>query len=175
MYYCTFRQNSRQKNKLASNIKLNLLGEKIKWFQDHLDLSLDIYTPYETHKLIEKYLGRFDKELEQIKLKHSIGNRKNRQHASREDIIKMTIKRDLEEFNSCGIGNFTLYEIVHNYCLYFLEIPDIMDNIQFKLLKDWNGELRFIQNFKLKRFNKQLNIDEESMFTSCKQSMDNLD
>jgi translation machinery-associated protein 16 len=51
-------------------------------------------------------LGRFDAELEQIKIKHSIGNRKNRQHASREDIINLTIKAEREEFNSCGLGKF---------------------------------------------------------------------
>lgn len=108
IFPCNFRQNSRQKSKHTSNIKLNLLGEKIKWFQDHVDLSVDLYTPYQIHEFIEQYLGRFDDELKQIKLKHSIGNRKNRQHASREDIIKMTMKRELEEYNSCGIGNTVL-------------------------------------------------------------------
>lgn len=63
------------------------------------------YTPFQIQELILKYLSRFDKELEQIKLKHSIGNRKNRQHASRQDIIKMTVNRELEEFNTCGLGN----------------------------------------------------------------------
>lgn len=53
-------------------------------------------------------------------------------------------------------------------------MPDLMDSIQFKLLKDWNGELRFIQNFKLKRFSK-VNIDEKTKtFISSKQSIDNL-
>lgn len=32
--------------------------------------------------------------------------------------------------------------------------------MQFKLLKEWNGELRFIHNFKLKRFSKS-NIQNE--------------
>lgn len=53
-------------------------------------------------------------------------------------------------------------------------MPDLMDSIQFKLLKDWNGELRFIQNFKLKRFCK-VDIDEKTKtFISSKQSTDNL-
>ncbi|RLU25151.1 hypothetical protein DMN91_003243 [Ooceraea biroi] len=54
-------------------------------------------------KKTKKYIGRNDEELEQITLKHSIG-RRNRQHASREDIIRMTKKREQEEFNTCGIG-----------------------------------------------------------------------
>lgn len=49
-------------------------------------------------------MSRFDDELEQIKIKHSVGNRKNRQHASREDMIKMTIKREYDEFHTGGIG-----------------------------------------------------------------------
>lgn len=77
----------------------------MKWFQDQLEESLEICTTSGIQELILKYLGRFDEELEQIKLKHSIGNRKNRQHASREDIIKMTVKREFEEYNTCGIGN----------------------------------------------------------------------
>jgi hypothetical protein len=46
----------------------------------------------------------FNEELEQIRLKHSVGNRKNRQHASREDIIRLTLLREEEEFNTCGLG-----------------------------------------------------------------------
>lgn len=52
-----------------------------------------------------RYLGRFDEELEQIKLKHSIGKRKNnRQHASREDIIMLTKLQEREWYRTCGIG-----------------------------------------------------------------------
>lgn len=56
--------------------------------------------------LFFRYLARFNDELEQIRIKHSVGNRKNRQHASREDIINMTIQRETEEFNTCGIGKW---------------------------------------------------------------------
>lgn len=51
-----------------------------------------------------RYLARFNEELGQIKIKHSIGNRKNRQHANREDVINLTIKNEKEEFNGCGLG-----------------------------------------------------------------------
>ncbi|ERL88682.1 hypothetical protein D910_06066 [Dendroctonus ponderosae] len=83
----------------------------------------------------QNLLGRFDDELEQIKLKHSIGQRKNRQHANREDIINMTLKSEKEEFKTCGI-----------------ELPDLLNPNHLKQLKLWTGELRFLQNFKLKRF-----------------------
>lgn len=42
--------------------------------------------------------------MEQINIKRSIGSKRNRQHASREDIIRMTKEREKEEYNTCGIG-----------------------------------------------------------------------
>ncbi|XP_044257836.1 translation machinery-associated protein 16 [Tribolium madens] len=132
------KTKAREKNKQNSNIKLNLLGEKILWFKDNLEPDCNSYSPRQVLKIIEKYLARFDEELEQIKLKHSIGNRKNRQHASREDIINLTIKTEKEEFNTCG-----------------LEIPDLLNIQQFSFLREWNGELRFLPKFKLKRYNRK--------------------
>ncbi|CAG9861160.1 unnamed protein product [Phyllotreta striolata] len=131
------KEKTREKKKLCTNIKTNLQGEKFLWFRDNCCLEWKECTASHLENLIEKYLSRFDEELEQIKLKHSIGNRKNRQHASREDIIKMTLTRELEDFQSCGI-----------------ELPNLLDPAQFKKLREWNGELRFLQNFKLKKFNK---------------------
>lgn len=67
-------------------------------------------------------MARFDDELEQISLKQSIGKRKNtnRQHANREDIIKMTISRENEEFSTCGLGKKAKQVVV--YLHQFLEI-----------------------------------------------------
>lgn len=43
-------------------------------------------------------------------------------------------------------------------CLCVLEIPDILTASQCKMLKNWNGELRYLPNFKFTRFSKkQLN------------------
>lgn len=42
--------------------------------------------------------------MEQITIKRSIGTKRNRQHASREDVIRMTKEREQEEYNTCGIG-----------------------------------------------------------------------
>ncbi|CAH1154759.1 unnamed protein product [Phaedon cochleariae] len=138
------KQQIRQKHKLSSNIKLNLIGEKLLWFKDQVDPQWAICSPQQVDKLIAKYLSRFDEELEQINIKHSIGHRKNRQHASREDIINLTIKREKEEFNTCGI-----------------EMPNLLDLVQFNLLRTWNGELRFLQNFKLRMFSKKTLEEEE--------------
>lgn len=69
-----------------------------------LEINVFVYIYINLCFFIQRYIKRNDQELEQIAIKHSIGGRRNRQHASREDIIKMTKAREQEEFNTCGIG-----------------------------------------------------------------------
>ncbi|XP_046963822.1 translation machinery-associated protein 16 homolog [Vanessa cardui] len=128
------KNEKKNNNKIGTHVKQNLIGEKILWFKERIPEGCIILDKEQTLKLIETYLARFDEELEQIALKNSIGQRKSRQHASREDIINITKKRDIEEFETCG-----------------LEMPDLMNAQQMEVLKNWNGELRYLQNFKLKR------------------------
>lgn len=128
------KSEKKNNNKIGTHVKQNLIGEKILWFKERIPEGCIVLDKEQTLKLIETYLARFDDELEQIALKNSIGQRKNRQHASREDIINITKKREVEEFETCG-----------------LEMPDLMDPHQMEVLRDWNGELRFLQHFKLKR------------------------
>lgn len=56
-----------------------------------------------------------------------------------------------------------------------LEIPDILTPSQCEMLRNWNGELRYLQNFKFRRFgkkhlndalqkvNKQITVDTNKM------------
>ncbi|KAM3957864.1 translation machinery-associated protein 16 homolog [Aphomia sociella] len=128
------KSEKRDQSKLGTHIKQNLIGEKLMWFKERIPEGCTILNKEQTLELIETYLCRFDEELEQITLKNSVGQRKNRQHASREDMINITKKKEHEEFETCG-----------------LEMPDLMDQQQMGVLMSWNGELRFIQHFKLKR------------------------
>ncbi|KAG7303260.1 hypothetical protein JYU34_011727 [Plutella xylostella] len=128
------KHEKKDDKKLGTHVKQNLVGEKILWFKERIPEDCAVLSKEQILELIEQYLARFDEELEQIALKNSIGQRRNRQHASREDIINITKKREVEEFATCG-----------------LELPDLMDHQQMKVLKNWNGELRFLQHFKLKR------------------------
>lgn len=132
------KSEKKDQSKLGTHIKQNLIGEKIMWFKERIPEECEVFDKEQTLKLIESYLSRFDEELEQIALKNSIGQRKNRQHASREDVINMTRKKEQDEFETCGI-----------------EIPDLMDPQQMNVVRNWNGELRFLQHFKLKRFTKK--------------------
>ena len=88
-------------------------------------------------ELIEGMLSRFDEELQQIELKKSIGKNRRNQHSSREDAIRLTMKTEKSDFEGCGI-----------------EMPDLLDKDNFKYFSNWDGELRFVQNIKLRRFRK---------------------
>uniref|UniRef100_A0A8D8LJN5 Translation machinery-associated protein 16 n=1 Tax=Cacopsylla melanoneura TaxID=428564 RepID=A0A8D8LJN5_9HEMI len=139
---------SRDKSKMQTYMKQNLHGEKLLWFQQHIDADSKEMTPEYLDELFTTYLARFDDELDQIQLKHSVGQRSQakRQHASREDVIVSTKKRELEEYLGCGI-----------------ELVDVFIPKQLELLKSWTGELRYLPNFVLKRFNKS---SLEKKFTS---------
>ncbi|XP_076629128.1 translation machinery-associated protein 16 [Colletes latitarsis] len=128
---------NRQKTKMSGLIKQNLVGEKMLWIQEHMIPDVCPYTPELTARLLEMYVARNDEELEQIAIKHSVGGKRNRQHASREDIVRMTKEREQEEYNTCGI-----------------EIPDILNAAQCEMLRKWNGELKYLPNFKFRRFGK---------------------
>ena len=93
-------------------------------------------------QLAEGYLSRFQDEIDQIKLKNSIGGavgkqNKRTQYASRMDAIKLTIQTETDEFEGCG-----------------LEMPNLFDEQTLKKFREWNGELKFVQNISMKRFRK---------------------
>lgn len=92
--------------------KMTAVGEKIAWFRDHLDPEVTAYTPELTANLVEEYLGRFDEELEQIRLKNQVGQRCSRQHASREDAIEHSQKLEKDEYEGCGLGKSQLSYIL---------------------------------------------------------------
>ncbi len=142
------RTKEQRKLKLANKqsvgcIRLQILGDKLLWFHDNL---LGLLTLKEGEEVVDEsdmltlalaYLARFEDELEQIQLKNSIGNHNKRkhQHSSRLDAIRLTQKTEEEEFNGCG-----------------LELPDLCDRDSLKQFLAWNGELRFVQNLKTRRF-----------------------
>ncbi|XP_060821653.1 translation machinery-associated protein 16 isoform X1 [Bombus pascuorum] len=130
--------SNRQKGKMSRLIKQNLIGEKILWIKNNMIPDVCPYTPELTASLLEKYIARNDKEMEQIAIKRSISSNRNRQHASRANIIRITKEREQEEYDTCGI-----------------EIPDILDEIQCKMLMAWNDELHLMNNFNFIRFGKK--------------------
>ena len=119
--------------------RMSALSDKLIWIKENLPglLEEDAEPTKEVLlELIEGLLSRFDEELEQIEIKKSIGGKNRRsQHSAREDAITLTVNTEKSDFDGCG-----------------LEMPDLLDPQNFKYFSNWNGELRYVQNIKLKRF-----------------------
>ncbi|KAM4781926.1 translation machinery-associated protein 16 isoform X2 [Corvus hawaiiensis] len=128
------KQEKKEKLKTDKALRLSIIGEKLQWFQSHLDPSKIEYTKKEAGELIENYMCRFNAELEQIELQNSIKGRQGRQHGSRETVIKQTIERERQLYEGYGI-----------------EIPDIMNRKHLKFFREWDGDLRKLPNIKMKK------------------------
>ncbi|XP_033114177.1 translation machinery-associated protein 16-like [Anneissia japonica] len=115
-----------------TNLKRGALIEKLLWFQEQLDSDKTFYSRKELCEIIEKYLRRFDEELEQIDIIKSLKHRKGRQHASREDVILATLAREKEAYTTSG-----------------LEVPDVLSVHGCEIFRAWNGEARYLQTLKL--------------------------
>ncbi|XP_038610874.1 translation machinery-associated protein 16 [Tachyglossus aculeatus] len=129
------KQDKREKLKNDKALRLNIIGEKLQWFQNHLDPSKSGYTKKEACELIESYIHRFSSELEQIELRNSIKGRQGRQHCSREATIRQTMERE-----------WRLYEG------YGLEIPDIVNAKHLKTFREWDFDLKKLPNIKMRKF-----------------------
>ncbi|GAB6028515.1 translation machinery-associated protein 16 [Chamberlinius hualienensis] len=125
-------ENRKESSRGNSNVKLNAAGEKMMWFKTNLDelsSSKECYDKSEVKQLVEKYLGRFDEEREQIAIINSIKGRHGRMHASREDNIRFIQQKELNDYDTAGF-----------------EIPDLFDKENVKYLRSWNGELKHLCN-----------------------------
>lgn len=112
--------------------KANILGEKFAWFTEALEDTSEAITAERFLDLMDKYLNRFDEELEQIRLKQSISKNRSHQHFSRESAIKMTVEKDTADYN--GGGTMFL---------------DLCDPAQFHAFKEWNGNAMALQHIKM--------------------------
>ncbi|KAG7267368.1 hypothetical protein CRUP_003118, partial [Coryphaenoides rupestris] len=124
-------KKERQKNEKAT--RLTSVGEKLLWFQGQLEADKTIYSKKDACDIIEKYLHRFDSELEQIELVNGIKGRQGRLHGARETVIKQTIERERALYEGNGF-----------------EIPDIINAKQLKTFREWTGDLKKLPNIKLR-------------------------
>ncbi|KAM8880194.1 translation machinery-associated protein 16 [Spinachia spinachia] len=126
------KKKDRQRSDKAT--RLNSVGEKLLWFQEQLDPEKKTYSRKEACDLVERYLQRFDSELEQIDLMNGIKGRQGRLHGAREAVIKQTIERERALYE--GIG---------------FEIPDIINGKHLKTFSEWTGDLKKLPNLKLRK------------------------
>uniref|UniRef100_A0A3B5KKV4 Translation machinery-associated protein 16 n=1 Tax=Takifugu rubripes TaxID=31033 RepID=A0A3B5KKV4_TAKRU len=147
------KRKERQKNDKAT--RLNVIGEKLLWFQGQLDPEKMSYARKDACEIIERYLHRFDSELEQIELMNGIKGRQGRLHGAREAVIKQTIERERAQYE--GIG---------------FEIPDILNGKHLKTFREWTGDLKKLPNIKLRTVNNK-GLDTKSKGTEDNQEAEN--
>ncbi|XP_051559679.1 translation machinery-associated protein 16 [Myxocyprinus asiaticus] len=128
------KQVRKEKLKSEKAQRLNVIGEKLLWFQNQLDPNKAEYTKHDACEIIERYLHRFDEELEQIELANSIKGRQGRQHGSREAVIKQTVERERAQYEGNGF-----------------EIPDIINSKHLKIFREWNSDLKKLPNIKMRK------------------------
>ncbi|XP_072240970.1 translation machinery-associated protein 16 [Leuresthes tenuis] len=138
------KKKERQKNEKAT--RLSNTGEKLLWFQSQLDPTKTNYTRKDACDIIERYLCRFDEELEQIELVNGIKGRQGRLHGAREAVIKQTIERERVQYETIG-----------------LEIPDVINAKHLKTFREWSGDLKKLPNIKMRKVsNKGLDAKNEA-------------
>ncbi|KAG9298862.1 hypothetical protein G9A89_015883 [Geosiphon pyriformis] len=124
------------------------LVERIQWFRYALDESLPCATKSEIYDLIEMYISRNDCELDQLKSLHRNGQRPK---AAREDMLEALKKKELAEFKNG------------------LEIPDLMNPKNIKILREWDGDSNSLSQIKLTRI-----IAPNSNIESIVKEMENI-
>eukprot|EP00063_Salmo_salar_P062601 XP_014037436.1 PREDICTED: translation machinery-associated protein 16 [Salmo salar] len=126
-------KKERQKSEKAT--RLNSIGDKLQWFQSQLDSEKTEFTKQDACRIIERYLQRFDGELDQIELVNGIKGRQGRLHGSRENVIKQTVERETALYHGNGF-----------------EIPDIINSKHLKTFREWSGDLKKLPNIKMRKF-----------------------
>lgn len=89
------------------------------------------------YQYLDRYLQRFNDELEQIDLKNQIGQRqKTPQYASRKALIESTINAERHEYETTGFSMRTLFAFFSmNVSFSFTEIPNLSRTDSVKELR----------------------------------------
>ncbi|EHB12750.1 hypothetical protein GW7_06310 [Heterocephalus glaber] len=128
------KQEKKEKLKNEKALHLNLIGEKLQWFQNELDPPKMRYSKKDACELIERYLNRFSSELEQTELHNSIKDRQGRRHQARETVIKQMMERERQQYEGYG-----------------LQIPDMLHASSLKTCREWDLDLKKLTNIKMRK------------------------
>lgn len=129
-----FREQKLEKTKSSATARLEILAEKLMWFQENINEEKKTFTKNELTEYAENYMRRYDDELEQISIVESVGNRQGHQHAARESALKLTMDAEKNEYEGAGI-----------------EVPDLINGKNLESFREWEGEIRFVANIKLRK------------------------
>ncbi|XP_077460878.1 translation machinery-associated protein 16 [Stigmatopora argus] len=147
------RLKKKERQKVGKAARLNNIGEKLLWFQSQLDPEKTWYSYKDARDIVERYLQRFDGELEQIELKNSIKRRQGRLHGAREDFIKQTLERERALYGGVGF-----------------EIPDFVNVKNLKTFREWTGDLKKLPNIILRKISSR-DVEEKK----CDKAGEDLD
>lgn len=127
-----------RKKELSLKLKTKL--EKLSWFREKLcDVKADRLAPAELSALIEQYFRRFDHELQHVDNIEQVRGTVT-QFKGRLDAIKMTLEKEVRDYNSCGI-----------------EMPDLLSTDAYKLFMDWDGSsVSYLPKISMRVFSKAM-------------------
>ncbi|KAI4833056.1 hypothetical protein KUCAC02_015989, partial [Chaenocephalus aceratus] len=115
------KKNRSNKDKAT---RLSGIGEKLMWFQENLDTEKTAFTKKDACYIVERYLQRFEPELEQIELVNGIKGKLS------------SNKPWSESWSSTNVG---------------FEIPDIINAKNLKTFREWTGDVKKLPNIKLRK------------------------
>nr|CAB3267006.1 translation machinery-associated protein 16-like [Phallusia mammillata] len=133
-----YREQQKHNKCKEKSSKVDAKVTKFLWFKSNMNMESDKYTKADLNELIERYLERFNHELEQIEIIRSVGKRNSSQHFSRERAIKFALDQEKMQFSTSG-----------------LEIPDLINTKFVKEFKEWDGDSNMLPKLKTIRFRKQ--------------------
>lgn len=114
-------KNKVQERKKELSQKLKIKLDKLAWFHSNLPDANTEVSPSDFQGLIERYLHRFDDEIEYVRSIEQIrGN--TTQYSGRMDAIKMTLEKDNRDYDTCG-----------------LEVPDLLNLEVCNIFREWDG------------------------------------
>ncbi|KAJ2957423.1 hypothetical protein NQZ79_g6844 [Umbelopsis isabellina] len=112
--------------------------DRYLWFKFALDDTLPCATTEELHSLIQMYLCRHDEELENLQALR----KGSRPKTSRQDILEALIKKEKDEYEKGFVADATI--------LCALELPDLQNPKNVKILRSWDGDKNSMARIKTK-------------------------
>ncbi|XP_031552997.1 translation machinery-associated protein 16-like [Actinia tenebrosa] len=150
------KEKIQRKKEERSQLLEARVGEKCRWFFEHIDERKQRYAAEEVRELIEEYLQRFDAELQKIEqLNNAVKGRQGRIYATKEDNMKTIISIESELFNTGG-----------------LEVPDLTSAKNFELFKEWNCDMKCFSPICMKAFTKSCPTESRSQVLETRESID---
>eukprot|EP00050_Salpingoeca_kvevrii_P004722 m.258124 g.258124 ORF g.258124 m.258124 type:complete len:159 (+) comp11033_c1_seq24:2915-3391(+) len=107
-------------------------GAMVMWFRDEIEEDKPQFTEDEVCQLIDRFVHRHEAELEELQALSR--ERKMRVKPNRQDQLEHALQLEQALFRSG------------------FEAPDLTKPKNVARLREWNGELRFLQNIEMRKF-----------------------